>query len=127
MTEREIGQLYARAARIRKPSYSMFASLPKEAKVRKNSIENFIKEVRKDLPLLKYQFRAGIYDIKVMLKLQAKNDRKFWQEIDLAKLDAAVGFAPFEYETVEQESVNSLNFVCGFFQDHSCSESSSSV
>ena len=55
---------------------------------------------------LKYQFCAGLDDIKLMLKKQAANDKEFWQEVPLSDF-ADAQFKEFEYET--PESAEELN------------------
>merc|ERR1712243_366354 len=69
-----------------------------EATNRKNSVETFLKELRKSIPSLKYQFRAGFDDIKLMLKKQEKNDKQFLKEVPLTDFHEAI-FKPFEYVT----------------------------
>ena len=76
MREKDILRLYAKAANARKVGYKMFASLPK-----------LLKEMRKSIPHLKFQFRAEKDDIDVMAKIQTEGDHRFWKELKLKELN----------------------------------------
>ena len=75
----------------------MFASLPKEVRQRIYALEAILKEMQKDILHLKYQFRTGVNDVKLMVKEQSNpSENFFWKEVNLAEFDPNNTLPKFE-------------------------------
>ena len=54
------------------------------------------------VPHLKYQFRAGIMDVRLLVKDQRDPaEAKYWKEVDIRQFDPFNNLPPFIFETPE--------------------------
>ena len=102
-------KLFQGAARVPLEGF-IFLLIQERAHKRKKATENLLKSFRQFQPNLKYQIRTGKDDIKLMLKIQEKNDFLYWKEVPLEYIDAFNEIPEMELETPDPESAeNSEN------------------
>ena len=79
--------LFIRAATLQDRSINVIQHIPGPALTRKKALDKLLTSIRKKTPGLRTQVRLGKSDLKVMAKVQKKNDYSPYEEIPMSEVD----------------------------------------